>query len=224
MKRSKRAGVWCWMAVVASAVGAANATAQDRGMALLLQAAERYGSVSTLCADYVHHLVNPLLEQERTGRGRLCQSRPNLFGMRFTEPAGDLVVVDGADMWYYMPSSDSRQAWRTPVERGTGGRDFHREFLQNPEQKYDVTYEGAETLAGVATHRLRLTPKTRQSYRAAVLWLEEGTSLLRQIRIEEENGNRRTITLSRIEFDVTPPTGWFVFTPPRGVTVGTPPR
>jgi len=214
----------CFVAVLASSVGAVGVTAQDPGMALLLQAAGRYSAVSTLCADYVHQLVNPLLDQERTGRGRLCQSRPNLFGMRFTEPAGDLVVVDGSDMWYYMPSSDARQAWRTPVERGTGGQDFHREFLEDPEQKYNVTYEGTETLAGAQTHRLRLAPKTRQSYRAAVLWLEEGTSLLRQIRIEEENGNRRTITLSGIEFDVTPPAGWFVFTPPRGVTVGTPPR
>ena len=43
-------------------------------------------------------------------------------------------------------------------------------------------------------------------------------------RIEEENGNRRTITLSNIQFDVAPPAGFFVFTPPRGVTVGEPPR
>jgi chaperone LolA len=218
-----RRQIWGVVAVLASSVGAAEAAAQDRGMELLQDAAARYAPVSTLCADFVQHLAVPLLEREVTSRGRLCQSRPNLFGMRFTEPAGDLVVVDGADVWYYMPSSDARQAWRAPVERGTGGQDFHREFLQNPEQKYNVTYEGAETLTGAATHRLRLTPTTRQSYRAAVLWLEEGTSLLRQIRIEEENGNRRTVTLSRIEFDVTPPAGWFVFTPPRGVTVGTPP-
>jgi chaperone LolA len=218
-----RPRVW-YVVTLLAAMGATNVRAQDRGMALLLQAAGRYSAVSTLCADYVHQLVNPLLDQERTGRGRLCQARPNLFGMRFTEPAGDLVVVDGADMWYYTPSTDSLQAWRAPLDRGTGGRDFHREFLQDPDQKYEVTYEGAEVVAGSNTHRLRLTPKTRQSYRAAVLWLEEGTSLLRQIRLEEENGNRRTITLSRIEFDVTPPAGWFVFTPPAGVTVGVPPR
>jgi chaperone LolA len=208
-----------WM--VASAPGV---VAQDRGMVLLQEASARYAPVATLCADFVQHLVNPLLEQERTARGRLCQARPNLFGMRFTDPAGDLLVVDGVDVWVYFPSGDARQAWRAPVERGTGGQDFHREFLENPEQKYNVTYDGAESLAGSNTHRLRLTPKTRQSYRAAVLWIEQGTSLLRQMRLEEENGNRRTITLSRIEFDITPPAGWFVFSPPAGVTVGEPPR
>jgi outer membrane lipoprotein-sorting protein len=186
-------------------------------MALLEQAAARYGPVSTLCADFVQSHVNPLLEQERTGRGRLCQARPNLFGMRFSEPAGDLVVVDGATFWYYFPSNDPRQAFRAPAERA-GGQDFHREFLSDPRSKYTVTYEGQEQVEGASTHRLRLVPRTRSSYRAAVLWLEEGTSLLRQIRVEEENGNRRTVTLSGIQFDVAPPAGFFLFSPPAGVT------
>jgi outer membrane lipoprotein-sorting protein len=193
------------------------AAAQQDGMALLERAAARYRTVSTLCADFVQSHVNPLLEQERTGRGRLCQARPNLFGMRFTDPAGDVVVVDGATFWYYLPSNDPRQAFRAPAERA-GGQDFHREFLDDPRNKYAVTYEGEEQVEGASTHRIRLVPRARASYRAAVLWLEEGTSLLRQIRVEEENGNRRTVTLSRIQFDVAPPTGFFLFTPPAGVT------
>ena len=207
------------LAAALVAAAAAPARAQDRGMVLLQEASARYTPVATLCADFVQHLAVPLLEQERTARGRLCQSRPNLFAMRFTDPAGDLIVIDGTSFWYYLPSSDPRQAFRAPVERA-GGQDFHREFLERPEQKYTAIYEGAETVDGASTHRLRLVPKTRQSYRAAVLWIEQGTSLLRQIRLEEENGNRRTITLSDIRFDVTPPVGFFVFTPPPGVLVG----
>jgi chaperone LolA len=188
-------------------------------MTLLEEASARYAPVSSVCADFVQHLAVPLLDDERTARGRLCHARPNLFAMRFTEPAGGVVLVDGTYSWYYMPSSDPRQAFRAPVEQGTGGQDFHREFLENPRTKYTVTYEGEEQVGGAATHRLRLVPRTRTSYRAAVLWLEQGTSLLRQFRLEEENGNRRTVTLSDIQFDVAPPAGFFVFTPPRGVTI-----
>ncbi|MGE0160076.1 MAG: outer membrane lipoprotein carrier protein LolA [Gemmatimonadales bacterium] len=211
------------LAALAVCVVAPGARAQDRGMALLEEAAARYASVSTLCATFTQHLVVPLLEQERTSRGRLCQARPNLFAMRFTDPAGDLVVIDGTTFWYYFPSSDPRQAFRAPAERA-GGQDFHREFLVDPRSKYTVTYEGQEVVEGASTHRLRLVPRARASYRAAVLWLEEGTSLLRQVLIEEENGNRRTITLSDIQFDVAPPAGFFVFSPPAGVTVGDIPR
>jgi outer membrane lipoprotein carrier protein len=205
-------------AIIATAApAAAQDSSQNRGMTLLEEAAARYAPVQALCADFVQSLVVPLLDQERTGRGRLCQARPNLFGMRFSDPAGDLVVVDGATFWYYFPSNDPRQAFRAPAERA-GGQDFHREFLDDPRSKYTVTYEGQETVAGAGTHRLRLVPRARTSYRAAVLWLEEGTSLLRQIRVEEENGNRRTVTLSDIQFDVTPPSAFFRFAPPAGVT------
>jgi outer membrane lipoprotein-sorting protein len=104
----------------------------------------------------------------------------------------------------------------------SAGLDFHREFLEDPELKYDVTYESADDLSGTQTHRLRLRPKQPTSYRSAVLWIEQSTSLLRVIRLEEENGNERTINLRNIEFDVAPPAGWFTFAPPPGVLVITP--
>ncbi len=204
------------LATLLLAVTQVPVAAQDRGMEILQQASRRYAPVTSLCADFVQHLRVPLLGQEETARGRLCQEQPNLFGMRFTEPAGDLIVVDGESMWYYMPSNDAKQYFRFPIERGTGGLDFHREFLESPEQKYDVTYESADEIAGTATHRLRLRPKERTSYRAAVLWIEQATSVLRVIRLEEENGNERTINLRDVAYDATPPAGFFEFTPPPG--------
>jgi outer membrane lipoprotein-sorting protein len=197
------------------------AAAQD-GMEILQQASRRYAPVTSLCADFVQHLRVPLLGQEETARGRLCQQRPNLFAMRFTEPAGDVIVVDGESMWYYMPSNDAKQVFRFPVDRGTQGLDFHREFLQDPELKYDVTYESADEIAGTATHRLRLRPKEPTSYRAAVLWIERDTSVLRVIRLEEENGNERTINLRDVAFGASPTQGFFAFTPPPGALVITP--
>lgn len=216
--------VWRWRAVVTGLLlvaASAQAYGQDqgRGMEILQAAARRYAPVSSLCADFVQHLSVPLLDDERTASGRLCQARPNLFGMRFTDPNGDLLVVDGESVWYYLPSNDAKQAFRAPVGRGTGGRDFQHEFLEDPELKYDVSYETSEQVAGKVSDRLRLVPKTPTSYRSAVLWIERGTSILRQIRLEEENGNRRTITLSNIVFNAAPPAGWFSFTPPPGVLV-----
>ena len=82
-----------------------------------------------------------------------------------------------------------------------------------------MTYEVAEEVAGIATHRLRLVPRARASYRSAILWIEQEAPVLRQIRTTEENGNERTITLSGIAFDAVAPAGWFDFTPPPGVLV-----
>lgn len=192
---------------------------QQRGLEILELAAARYRLVGTLCADFEQHFSVPLLGTERTGSGRLCQARPNLFAMRFSDPEGDVIVADGESVWVYLPSNDPRNVLKTPAGESSGGRDFHREFLEDPASKYEVTYEGRDEVGGRPTHRLRLVPKTPREYRAAVLWLDDEVPVLRQIRLEEENGNVRTITLSNVAFEARPPEGFFSFTPPQGAVV-----
>ena len=205
--------------VVATIVALGELRAQDRGLAVLDEAAARYSGVETLCADFVQRLSIPLLGAERTGSGRVCQARPNLFAMRFDDPEGDAIVVDGESAWVYYPSNDPKQVLKTSAESSAGGHDFHREFLENPERKYDVTYEAADLVGAAHTHRLRLIPKGRARYRAAVVWIDRGEPVLRRVRVEYENGNVRTITLSNVEFDAVPEDNWFTFTPPEGALV-----
>jgi outer membrane lipoprotein-sorting protein len=193
--------------------------AQDRGLDILHGAADRYESVETLCADFTQILLVPLLRTERTGSGRLCQGRPNLFAMRFEEPQGDLIVVDGAFAWVYFPSSDAKTVLKTTADRAAGGRDFHREFLVDPETKYDVTYEDSEVVDGHSTHRIQMRPKLASSYRIATVWIDDGAPVLRRLQLEEENGNIRTITLTEVGFGEDPGSGWFAFTPPEGTLV-----
>jgi outer membrane lipoprotein-sorting protein len=216
--RLSRGAAAC-VAVLALFGASTAAHAQERGLTVLDEAARRYASVETVCARFTQQLEVPLLGRERTGTGRLCQGRPNLFAMRFDEPNGDLVVVDGESAWVYMPSNDPRTVLKTSAEQSAGGRDFHREFLEDPETKYDVSYEGAETIEGRETHRLRMVPKGPANYEAAVVWIDTGTPVLRRLRLEEENGSVRTITLTEVGFDADPGEGWFSFTPPPGAVV-----
>ncbi|MDE3002731.1 MAG: outer membrane lipoprotein carrier protein LolA [Gemmatimonadota bacterium] len=193
--------------------------AQDRGVEILHETADRYGSVETLCADFTQHLLVPLLGTERTGAGRLCQTAPNLFAMRFDDPEGDLIVVDGSFAWVYFPSNDAKTVLKTSADESAGGRDFHREFLEEPESKYEVTYEGAEDIDGWTTYKLRMTPKRPMSYRVATVWIDQGEPVLRRLQMEEANGNIRTITLDDVGFGVDPGAEYFTFSPPDGALV-----
>lgn len=214
-----RRGLWAGVAVLALGgvpLPAAGQAAQAQ--ALMEGAVARYQAAASLCADFEQTLSVPLLGEERSGRGRLCQAQPNRFAMRFTEPAGDAVVVDGTWVWIYYPSMDAKQVLRFPMAQSPGGFDFHREFLQDFASKYDIALEASETVTGRPTHRIRLTPKRAASYRAAVVWVEaDGT--LRKVRVEEENGSVRTVTLDQISTLVQPPAGWFTFTPPAGAQI-----
>jgi outer membrane lipoprotein-sorting protein len=189
-------------------------------LSLLEATAAHYERVTSFCADFTQHLSVPLLGDERTGTGQMCRAHPNRFAMRFSDPEGDLVVVDGEWVWLYYPSLDPKQVIRFAVADGAGAYDVYKEFLEDPATKYDVTYEAVDEVSGRPTHRLRLVPRARSSYKAAVIWIDQREPVLRQIRIEDENDTVRTITLGRVDLAPIPlDDDWFTFTPPPGALV-----
>ncbi len=188
-------------------------------MEILSAAARRYSRVTSLCADFEQHLVVPVLKEDRTGRGRLCQEQPDLFAMRFTHPAGDAVVADGKWVWIYYPSSDPKQVIQMQMTDSDQGFDFHREFLQDPADKYDASYVGTDTVAGHRCHRVHLVPKKNLSYRSADVWIDAGSPVLRRVQVDDKNGSTRTVTMLRVETNPKIARSWFTFTPPRGAEV-----
>lgn len=205
-------------AALLSLVGPGRVAAQD-GMAVLEGASARYDRISTLCADFEQTLSVPLLKQEQTGRGRLCQARPDRFAMRFTEPEGDVVVVDGTYVWVYYKSQDPKTVLRFPAGTAPGRFDLYGEFLEEPAEKYTATLDGSEAVDGHDTYRIRLVPRQSTSFKTAVVWIGVDDRLLRKVRVEEENESVRTVTLSKIDPDAQAPSGWFTFTPPPGAQV-----
>ena len=191
-------------------------------LALVEAAGRVYREAAGICADFRQVLSVPLLGEDRKGRGRLCTQQPDRFAMRFTEPAGDLVVADGEWLWLYTPSTDARQVLRFPLAAGPRGVDFYHEFLEAPREKYRFEYRGRESVDGTLAHHVVLTPLQAAPYRTAELWIATEEALLCQVVIREQNGSVRTVTLSAIE--VSPGLGAdvFRFTPPTGAQVITP--
>jgi outer membrane lipoprotein carrier protein len=194
-------------------------TQQATALQLLEAAAARYGAAAAVCADFQQERSIPLLGESRSGRGRLCQKRPNLFMMRFSEPAGDRLIADGRDFCQYTPSTDPKQAICMSMERAGGSPDFHSQFLDRPAEKYRTRLDGQETVDGSVTHRVVLVPIQPVGFREAVLWIDARTSLVRRVEIREENGSVQRLSLSNIDLSATPPADEFRFTPPAGVEV-----
>ena len=186
----------------------------------LLESAGRvYRASAGMCADFKQVLSVPLLGEDVKGEGRLCTRQPGLFSMRFAAPTGDVLLADGTWFWVYRPSSDPRQVLRSALATGPRGVDFYSEFLNTPRDKYRAEYQGQETIAGNAVHRIALTPSHPAPYRSAVLWIESVASLLRKVEITEENGSVRTVTLGAVDTDPQLGADAFRFTPPVGARV-----
>lgn len=201
---------------------AAEASAQSQQVAerALEAAVDLYRDVGVLCADFDQTVEVTLLSRTVESAGRLCQQRPNLFSMRFSEPDGDMVISDGSYVWAFYPSDDPEQVVRYGAARAPGGYDLFREFLDRPREKYEISSGGRESVRGSPCDVVVLVPRAGQDvYRQARLWLDQESSLIHQLEVLYENGSIRTLTFAETDLAPRIPESTFVFELPDGVRV-----
>ena len=195
----------------------------DPALRALEGAAAHYREVNAMCADFEQVIEVRLVRRTVESEGRVCQQRPNLFSMRFTDPEGDMVISDGTHFWVYYPSIDELQVVRQPAAQSPGRHDFIREFLDDPAGKYTVEDAGTEVVNGRECRVVSLTPRAGASYRGARLWLDAESYLINRLELHEENGNLRTVTLGNTIFSSGLDPDLFVFEVPEGARVKGPP-
>jgi outer membrane lipoprotein carrier protein len=214
-------------AVTAAAPGAAQpatpAVAADEGAAALRRASAAYDNVRSLQAEFEMNFENPLLRQRLTSRGTIYQRQPDRLALRFTDPAGDLIVSDGQYFWIYYPSNNAQQVTRAPAAAaGQSAVNLQAQFVGNPVERFSYTLEGAESVGGRQAQVLTLVPRQRAEYRSLKVWIDSRDSLVRRFEITEHNGSVRRFDLQNMQVNPTIPEAVFRFTPPDGVRVVSP--
>ena len=188
---------------------------------VLDHASQTYQTISTLTADFVQIILNPMIGSPDTTRGKLYQMRPSRFAMRFTQPKGDRIVADGRYLWLYTPSTTPGQVIRSRIpDVGTTGPNLIGQFVEHPHERYDARYVRVDSLAGRTADVIGLTPKEHdQPYRAAVIWVDREDGVVRRIEITEAGGQQRTVILDNLRVNRGAPGREFTFSPPAGVRV-----
>jgi outer membrane lipoprotein carrier protein len=195
---------------------------QDEGAAMLQRASAAYAGVRSMRADFTMTYTNPLLRQTSTSRGTLFQRRPDLIALRFSDPAGDVIVGDGQYFWVYYPSVDAQQVLRQPAAAsGEQGVDLQAQFVGDPVRRFQYTVHGQESVGGRPATVMTLVPRQRADYRELKVWLDARDGLARRFEITEHNNTVRRFDLTNLEVNATIPDATFRFTPPPGArTVG----
>ncbi len=199
--------------------GSARAPADVEAGQILERVERTYAGVSSMQADFVQDLRVPLLGTSQRSSGKLYQRRPDRFLMKFSDPAGDVIVADGRSFWMYYPSSDPKQVMKTSIAQGTQQVDLHQQFLSNPTARYNGTLDGSETVDGHRTHVLTLVPKQQSPVRRLRIWVDVEDYSVRRFEMTEENESVRRIELRNLRRNVQLPDGLFAFSPPRGAQV-----
>lgn len=195
-------------------------TAQDP-WPILDHASQTYQTITSLSAEFVQVITNPMIGAPDTTHGRLYQMRPSRFAMRFTDPKGDRIVADGRFLWLYTPSTTPGQVIRSRIpEYGTTGPNLIGQFLERPRERYRVQYVRADSLDQTAVDVIRLVPKGHdQPYSEAVIWVGREDGLVHRLEITEASGQERTVILRNLKVNEGIPGRELTFSPPGGVRV-----
>lgn len=206
----------------ALAAGAAAATALPAQSAgeLVDRAAAEHAKMRTAKVQFTQVITNPLTGNRINARGQVLRKAPGMLAITFTDPAGDKIVADGKTVWVYLPSTSPGQV----IKMAPGGGEAERldpasQLLRNPRARFNLADGGTATIAGRQTRVVLLTPKGRESFTKAKVWIDTRSSLVRRFEVTEPTGLVRNVTLTSIQANVAVPASAFRFTPPRGVRV-----
>jgi outer membrane lipoprotein carrier protein len=186
---------------------------------ILRRTERRADGIRTLEADFVQSLRVPLLNQTQNSAGKMYQRKPDRFLMRFTQPAGDVMVADGRHFWLYYPSTDRTQVIRTSIAKGGGSVDLQRQFIGDAARRFVATLNRGEVVDGHDSYALTLVPRQASPYKVLRIWVDKDDYTVRRFETTEENESVRRVELRNIKVNGSLPDNLFSFTPPQGTQV-----
>ena len=199
----------------------AQVVSNDNATAIVLRAARVYKNLSGLQADFRQRLIDEAPGMgTRDSRGTVYQSGSTKFAMRWSDPAGDAIIIDGTSMWMYVPSEYPKQVTRYPMPVGpVYGANFMGYFLEDAEDRYRISYVKSEEVDGVRCDAVELEPLGKDMhFRRATIWFARTDNLPHKLQIVE-SFQTRVLTLSRVQPNVSIPPDKFVFVKPAGVRI-----
>jgi outer membrane lipoprotein carrier protein len=194
--------------------------AQDAA-AIVGRSSRVYRSLSSLSADFMQLIDNPMIDSA-TSTGTLVQAGEDKLAMRFSNPPGEAIVIDGEKVWVYTPSTTPGQVIRLPLPSGgpVYGYNILAWLLDCPAERYTATYVRADRLNGRTVDVVQLDPAVPDlPFERAIIWLDKEDALPRRLEITEHSGATRTLTLSKVRTNRTVPDDTFTFKVPSGVRI-----
>jgi len=218
--RMRVAAIFIAAAVALGAAPAAHdgAPVRQDPEAIAVRADRALAELTSLQADFVQRVVNPVLEKTEIGHGTLYYRAPGRYRIEYAYPKGDVVVDDGDWVWVYLPSSQPGQVIRQPAD-GSGGAN-PLTYLRDLRSMYDVGLMGSETISGEVSDHLGLDPSSdRAPFTRVDVWVGRETGLIRQVRTSTPDGVEKSYTFTALRRGASMPDSRFRFSPPTGVEV-----
>lgn len=187
---------------------------------LAARASRAYRNFGAIRANF-HQVIEDRMIGTQESSGELVQSGNAHLTMRFTDPKGDLILLDGTSLWLYTPSTTPGQVIRMPIPSDpVYGPNVLARILDKPAERYQIEWMGIDSVEHRAVDVLEFIPTSADPlFSRAVISLDRQTMVPRRLALDERSGVRRTLTLSRVRTNVAVTKSEFTFQVPNGVRV-----
>jgi outer membrane lipoprotein carrier protein len=182
------------------------------------RAARTYQALSSFSADFWQVIDDPMMGNYRS-RGRLVQVGDGRLSLRFTEPSGELIILDGRNVWMYLPSTEPGQVRKIPM---SSLPDYFnpRSLLDQPARRFDARSVRRDQVNGRAADVVLLAPRDPNvPFSEVSLWVDREDGLPRRLQFKERSGATRTFTFADVRINQRVPERTFTFDVPAGVRV-----
>jgi outer membrane lipoprotein carrier protein len=198
---------------------AATQPAQDPA-AIAIRASAVYRSLTSVRADF-HQIIEDRMIGTQESRGELVQAGTATLAMRFTDPRGDAIVLDGTYAWIYTPSTTPGQVIRMAIPSDpVYGLNVVARILDRPTERYSIRWLRTGHTGERTADVLEFIPRSADPlFSRAILWIDRQSALPLRMELDELTGMRRTLILSRIRVNQPVSRGDFTFEVPPGVRV-----
>jgi outer membrane lipoprotein-sorting protein len=194
-------------AAVFGGIGAVNTEAQDM-RTILKRMDSHYKSIQTLQAGVSRRQANPQVGTSDDSSGTIVlvpgkNGRDDVsIRLRWTKPREETLLVHQGKYQLYVPGIKTSYEGTTKSQKmgKSGGGVLRMMTMSEAELKanYTSVYEGEETLNGIKVWHIKLTPKTKQEFKHADLWIEFNGMPI-QAKITAHNNETDTFQFSGIK-------------------------
>lgn len=148
-------------------------------------------SIQTLTARFTEKTTSALLSGAVEERGSLYVQRPSRVLMRYEEPAGKIILIDGKRMIIIVPAQKIRQT--LDIDRAQGRvQGMLKSDAGDLRRLFDIQLQDRSGRPG--THEVLMTPKRkeiRENLTRLELWVPDTTGLLEAMRMTFASGESK---------------------------------
>jgi len=186
----------------------------DDAQDVLARVRKKYDSLTDATLKFSQEVKFPLAGINQRVEGKLLLKKTNKYRV---ELDGQTIVTDGQTVWSYAVATHQVLVDKFKLNERMLSPE---RLLTTAPDEYTSRIVGKERIGSTETVALLLTPRSESSsVRSLKLWVDEGTSLVKQVMLVDVNGRETQYTVRDIDINTGLDDSRFVFDIPEGVEV-----